>query len=213
MEQIKETFTCQDCGEELDIKYQSKRAKIRCQECQNKKIREYRASKKIDQGKPKIVDIPDIPDSDNKTTKKVKKIAPKSKSTKEIKEVTSGVIQTIFGLVATRAGEHWEISEDEANNITDPMINLLDKYGLFKKIQSNMDMLMLLGAIGTVITPRAITSYQISKLKGGAKNAELRGEKKEATNSSRRDSKPEHGQNSQVDENINNKDVITPFTF
>jgi DNA-directed RNA polymerase subunit RPC12/RpoP len=213
MEQIKETFTCQDCGEELDIKFQSKKAKIRCQECQNKKVREYRASKKIDQGKPKLVDVPEIPGSDNKTNKTVKKVAPKVKPIKEIKDVTSGVLQTLFGLVALRAGEHWEISEDEANKITDPMINILNKYGLFKKIQANMDVLMLLGAIGTVVTPRAIVSFQISKLKGGANNAELRGEKKETSVSSGGNPKHEDGQHSKMDETVNNEDVTTPFTF
>ncbi len=78
-----------------------------------------------------------------------------------------------FSLISMKAGEHWTISEEEANTVSRPLENILRKMDLLEKVTNVSDGAMLLFALSTITIPRVILSQEImkqNKLNGGLKN-------------------------------------------
>jgi hypothetical protein len=209
-----EKFTCIKCGELKDIEFLSAKVKNKCKECVNAEQREHRRKKKIEQDKPIEVPLPE--NKENKKPKKppVKKLT--KNKTDEIKQMTTGILMSGFALISIRAGEHWNLSEDEANSISSPLINILNKYGAFRKVTNNMDIILLAGAIWGTIIPRALISYDMMKLKKDNEVNDIdkiRKKKDETSRSDKRNSANGNEGNQSSHENLNKKDISTPFSL
>jgi hypothetical protein len=169
-----------------------------CKACYNEYRRDKRAKLKIKQGEVEQgepLEIPPIMEGEpqKEQPKKESKKAETKVNLKEVKNTATAVLQTVFGVVASRAGEHWNISKDEADNITTPLVNILNKYDMFKKVTKNMDSINLVMAIGAFAIPRAMVQMEIIKQQKEEKKK--KGEQLHGTN------KPEQ-------EEIKNKAVI-----
>jgi hypothetical protein len=208
-----EKFTCVTCHRELDKEYLSSKVKNKCKECINSEQREYRKRKKIEQDKPIEVPLPNE-EKKEKSKKTVKKLT--KNKTEEIKQMTSGILMSGFALLSTRAGEHWNLSEDEANSISSPLINILNKYGAFRKVTNNMDFILLAGAIGGTIIPRALISYELLKQKKDNEVNDIdkiRKKKDETFRSDKQNPRSGNERDKSTDTNINKKDISSPFTI
>lgn len=171
-------FTCTKCGQEMDISFKSSSGNW-CKQCKNESQKERRAKlrekqKDVIQGEP--VNIPTteqietgpqlIPEPKKTTTKK--EVIPKA-DIKAIKSYTTIGLQTAFGIIASRAGDHWNISKDEAGAVADPLINILNKYDFFKTVTKNSDAVGLVMAVGMIIIPRTLNEIEIQRIKKKAK--------------------------------------------
>lgn len=198
---MNKTFKCKICQQELDIEKKIKSREKICKPCHNNRQKEYRIKKKheIEEIKQGIKQEPplEIPQIENESPKKeVKKEVkkeikdkPSAKDIKEIKSMASAVLQAGFGILGTRAGEHWNISEDEAKSISSPLVNILNKYDLFQKVSKNSDALSLVVAVGTVIIPRSMIQYELIKQKRKEKKEnEKRGGKHQQSNNTEKQS-------------------------
>jgi hypothetical protein len=94
-----------------------------------------------------------------------KAVKPKVTSTKKKKSAKAGDIDEsemtafilgVFGLLAAVLGPTWIVSEDEADQISDPLCRILNKQAKKKKDQINAMVapMLLVGAIGTIVVPR-----------------------------------------------------------
>ncbi len=75
----------------------------------------------------------------------------------------AGLIQSGFAIVASRAGNVWNIEETEAQSIAAPLCRILAKYEQSKVVAENMDAIALIAALGTVVIPRMIIHADISR--------------------------------------------------
>lgn len=95
--------------------------------------------------------------------KPVKKAA--KKSSKKDTDLVAGqmafFIQGIFGLVASRSGEHWYISDMEAQNVAEPAARILDRMEISETVAAYSDYAALALATGAIIIPRVIHGNQI----------------------------------------------------
>jgi predicted nucleic acid-binding Zn-ribbon protein len=222
-EEIKqETFYCVECKQAVPVENRSKKVKSNCKECFNRKVREKKREKKINQDRPLVQEVPKIPENQNSENVQVekKKVPSKNKtSIADLKETTSGLIESLFAIISIRLGEHWILEEEEAQQLANPLINMLNKYGVFKKATKNMDAVVLAVALGSVVGSRAITSLQLSKLKkavdkGGYNEInEIRDKKREATQSPTDNPGTGNGGNQQRDSHTTSKDINSPYTF
>jgi hypothetical protein len=73
-------------------------------------------------------------------------------------KLVAGLYGTIFGLTATRAGGHWAISQDEAHQLAEPTIAVLNKYGLLEKLTEHSEILALGLAASAILAPRIIVT-------------------------------------------------------
>jgi hypothetical protein len=168
---VKETFVCNTCGETLpiDIKVGGKDNKCKpCRREYDKKRRKELKEKKLQAGilQKEPIPIQNMGENAKEEIKEEPKKEDKNataKEIKQIKEMTSGLLVAVFGLVSTRAGSHWAITEDEAKTVSNPLINILNKYDLFKKISKNVDSLALLAATATIIVPRSLMTIEQRK--------------------------------------------------
>lgn len=78
--------------------------------------------------------------------------------------MVQSVLQGLFAIVATRAGAHWVITEDEAETIATPAANIIARYIDIDKMAKYSDPAALMIALGVVIVPRV--TINVSK-KGG----------------------------------------------
>jgi hypothetical protein len=92
----------------------------------------------------------------------------------------SYLIQGVFSLVSLKAGKHWEVSQDEAGEISKPLTNIFEKMDILDKVSNVSDAAMLSMAIISIMLPRVIISAQLSKMKkqekGGGQDANTRTE-------------------------------------
>lgn len=111
---------------------------------------------------PKIVEI-ELPDT-IKTDTEVKAPQRKTRSKKETgisqSEIAS-LISGTFGLVSLKAGEHWQVSNDEALQVAKPLENILRKLDLLEKVSNASDGAMLVFAIATITLPRVLITKSI----------------------------------------------------
>lgn len=78
-----------------------------------------------------------------------------------VKEMISGLVHTVFGLIAFRAGEHWALTAEEANKITEPTIRIMDRFNVLDKVAASSDFIALGLAATAVFTPRVVYSVQL----------------------------------------------------
>jgi len=68
-----------------------------------------------------------------------------------------------FNFVANRAGNHWNISEQEAEQIAQPLNNIVSKLSYVEQIAQNMDYINLGSALIGTVAPRMIQTAQMKK--------------------------------------------------
>lgn len=92
---------------------------------------------------------------------------------------TKVMVQTLltmtFNVAAIRAGDHWKLTPQEAENLAEPIASIMNRHDLTKKAGEYGDYIALLAAIGMIIVPKALVHIEVSKAKkGGQANANVR---------------------------------------
>jgi hypothetical protein len=164
-----ETKTCVQCGETKPIDmFEVNRRK--CKECLKKQRKEIAERKKADKEKeepepynieneiPKEINIKTKPKKETKQDEKIKKVQDET-----FKENIKMFLSIGFNFVANRAGNHWNISEQEAEQIATPLNNIVSKLSYVEQIAQNMDYVNLASALVGTIAPRAIQTIQMKK--------------------------------------------------
>jgi hypothetical protein len=80
-------------------------------------------------------------------------------------EDLNAILQGVFGLVALKGGEHWNIDIKESEMISKPLLNIIEKLDLSEKISNISDGTALVIALLTITAPRVIISVHQSKQK------------------------------------------------
>jgi len=171
-----EDKTCVQCGETKPIsEFEVNRRKCKkCLTAQRKAIKE-KKKEEMEKEKPKDFDISnEIPSELNVSTKPKKEIKEEEKIKKAqdslFKENIKMFLSIGFGVVANRAGDHWNITEKEAENIANPLTNIMSKLQYVEQIAQNMDYINLASALVGTIAPRTIKTIQENKIKKGGKD-------------------------------------------
>lgn len=92
----------------------------------------------------------------------------KKKEDKKDTETLQTIIRAVYGMVAARFGEIWNVSDDEAKSIAEPLASILARYEKLIMVSNYSDVALLLIALGTVTVPRVIVTMQ-TRPKGGNK--------------------------------------------
>jgi len=79
------------------------------------------------------------------------------------------LIQGVFNIVAMRSGEHWAITQEEAQGIATPAARIMERYDITEKVNEYGDYVALAVATGMVIVPRVIISQMQKPTKAPAK--------------------------------------------
>jgi len=102
-------------------------------------------------------------------------------------------------IVASRPNmAHWQLSEQEVHTITQPLGNILQKYGLFDKVTENSNEIALAVACVSVFAPRIMVSVAVAKQNAKPKEnvraekpkAQMGGDKNGKTKTERKTEKP-----------------------
>lgn len=98
------------------------------------------------------------------TTPKPRKVR-KSKTANSIDTTEiDKVLCNLSTIVASRPNmAHWQLSEQEVHTITQPLGNILQKYGLFDKVTENSNEIALAVACVSVFAPRIMVSVAVAK--------------------------------------------------
>lgn len=119
----------------------------------------------VDQGSPAevVVEIKTEEKSDQKSVPKRKKPAQKKKPTKEkaeaekVKDIQN-LLEGVFLVASLKAGEHWQLSQDESKQIAHPLSRILDRYDLLTKATEVSDPVALIVACATIVFPRVMVT-------------------------------------------------------
>jgi hypothetical protein len=79
------------------------------------------------------------------------------------------LIQGVFNIVAMRSGDHWAITQEEAQGIATPAARIMERYDITEKVNEYGDYVALAVATGMVIVPRVIISQMQKPTKAPAK--------------------------------------------
>lgn len=91
---------------------------------------------------------------------------PKKKTAPPQTDSLNTLILTGSTIIASRQGwEHWQLSPEEVQSISTPLMGVLNDCGLLEKVTENSNALALVTACAMVFTPRVIISVQKSKKK------------------------------------------------
>jgi hypothetical protein len=82
----------------------------------------------------------------------------KKKETKLASKDITPLLMTVFSLVSLKAGEHWSLSDEEADSISKPLVNILDKLDLTEKVSNMSDGAGLVLALIMIVAPRVMIS-------------------------------------------------------
>jgi hypothetical protein len=77
--------------------------------------------------------------------------------------MVQSVIQGLFMVAAGRVGEHWALTDEEANAIAEPSANIIAKYVDTDKLAKYSDPAALVFALGAVMLPRVMIQVQSAK--------------------------------------------------
>ena len=104
------------------------------------------------------------------TPPEVKQGKPKRKAKKKTAPPQTDSLNTLIltgsTIIASRQGwEHWQLSPEEVQSISTPLMGVLNDCGLLEKVTENSNALALVTACAMVFTPRIIISVQKSKKK------------------------------------------------
>jgi hypothetical protein len=96
------------------------------------------------------------------------------------------ILQGLFGLVSLKAGEHWNISNQEAEQVAKPLCNILVKLNLSEKVSNISDGTALVIALLTIVAPRVILTASAKKVEkkvveGVSEDEKIRQFKKNST--------------------------------
>jgi len=73
------------------------------------------------------------------------------------------LLGTSFGIMSTRMGDHWALTEQEAIQLATPTVAILERYGLLSKVAQSSDFIALGIAGAAIFTPRIMFTMEISK--------------------------------------------------
>ena len=104
------------------------------------------------------------------TPPEVKQGKPKRKAKKKTAPPQTDSLNTLIltgsTIIASRQGwEHWQLTPEEVQSISTPLMGVLNDCGLLEKVTENSNALALVTACAMVFTPRVIISVQKSKKK------------------------------------------------
>jgi len=155
---------CSNCNTEKESSEFYKGQK-QCKECYKEKRR-----KRYEKGKEaKLDNITEVDFSNN------------FNETDEVKEsinfdgfgndLMSGMLadtlKQVFKLIATRAGKHWVIDNDEAISLSKPTINLISKSKFYSTLMDNADIVSLATACTFIIAPRVMKTVKNGNIDRG----------------------------------------------
>lgn len=91
---------------------------------------------------------------------------PKKKTAPPQTDSLNTLILTGSTIIASRQGwEHWQLTPEEVQSISTPLMGVLNDCGLLEKVTENSNALALVTACAMVFTPRVIITVQKSKKK------------------------------------------------
>lgn len=97
----------------------------------------------------------------------IKKAGGSSKSQKEPDPETAQIVSLmyagLFGIAASRLGDHWTLSVEELNQLAAPTVAVLDKYMPGAKLGVEV---ALLAAVAMVVFPRVMITIQARPIEG-----------------------------------------------
>lgn len=126
-----------------------------------------------------------------KTTTSVK--TKKNETSLNVSQITALIVAT-SSMMASREGfEHWMITEKEAQQIAQPLSNIIENNESFKKIAEHSDSIALVTACIMIFAPRIVITIQKGKKKKSVKK-ELK--KIDNSGTSKTDNRRNDGQNS-----------------
>ena len=104
------------------------------------------------------------------TPPEVKQGKPKRKAKKKTAPPQADSLNTLIltgsTIIASRQGwEHWQLTPEEVQSISTPLMGVLNDCGLLEKVTENSNALALITACAMVFTPRVIITVQKSKKK------------------------------------------------
>lgn len=137
--------------------------------------------------KPNPVTIPKEGESTETPTVKKTPSKPRSRKKKPAKKPDISVnakdlnpiLMGAFSLIGSKFGTHWNISEEEATAVTQPLVKVLEKMDLLEKVSNISDGAMLVVGCGSIIIPRLLVQQEIIKgkrvevLQGGRKKENI----------------------------------------
>lgn len=115
----------------------------------------------IDAGK--VVEIPVLNLPTPKTPAKKKDSKKETAVDKTLEMNVSMLLMTGFEFTATRLGEHWRVSTEEAKAISEPATRILQRLGINETANKYMDYFALLAGIGMVVVPRILITQSLPK--------------------------------------------------
>jgi hypothetical protein len=113
-----------------------------------------------------------IPERKEKKSK-IKKDEVKNDN-ENLTQTVNMMLMGIFGLVAGRAGEHWNITLEEASGVSLPLSRILERLGFLETANQYGDYVALITAVGIIVIPRVLMT-QNAKV-GGKANVNRQGE-------------------------------------
>jgi hypothetical protein len=168
---------CTECGEPKHISEFPKGRK-KCKTCTSKYRKDYNMKKKESKNEDEEIKVVndinveiDQPDIVEKVEPvQAKKRTPKKKATSDIEkqfyvENLKLLLVGGFNLISKKAGNHWNITEIESENIAKPAINILTKIEAFNKFSEHSDIIALGVACVSTIIPRLYMSVSEVKTK------------------------------------------------
>lgn len=120
--------------------------------------------------------VPGGNETNEQSTKKKKSTRKKKKSTVDPLQVAT-LITSISSIVATRIGEHWRLTDEEAHAIAEPLTNIMERHGIIEKVGEYGDYISLTSALVVTILPRVMLTMELRKqnkpsvVKGAVPNA------------------------------------------
>ncbi len=124
---------------------------------------------------PRSIVVDDVPEVPKKRGRKKKE---KIKTDNNLPELNT-LIQSIFSIISLKAGSHWNITQEEANSISVPLANILNKYNILDKANNVSDILSLSIALGIILIPRILVTQAMNKnksIEGDVKKDDKKGE-------------------------------------
>jgi hypothetical protein len=155
IKKVPETKICRECGEEKTI-FEFEKGRRKCKACLYKQRQKSKRASKEDKPIDIEIEIPQTKEPDKKPLRE------KTTDNKYISENIKLLTMGIFGFISTRAGKHWELTVNEAQNLATPTTNIISRFLEMESVSKNMDIIMLTTSLTTIIIPRIIISKQIS---------------------------------------------------
>lgn len=88
----------------------------------------------------------------------------------------SALIVGVFSLVGMKAGEHWNLTVEEADTVSKPLSNILDKMNLSEQVANVSDGAMLVLALAMITIPRVMITASGMKNKQNIKVEKIKSE-------------------------------------